>query len=339
MGRTALAMEWQNLGDLVREFAPQPKQAFEAKHGTPFLVALDAESGEAVETGETRVYDPSNIKAKGPSLASSKLLPLNGEATFVLGRNADCPVTVLHDTVSQQHCCIEQVGTMWSLKDLGSKNGTQLNGKPVNANDQVPLKFNSKITLGEAQVLFLSPDDAWKMIQELSKEPRIRPRSLGKYTAEFKQAGSTEAACQQYPGPFLIVQAPKGRDASPNAPVDSNTVTLSQEELKKGVDKNVADAVFYLGNHTLVRIGRATVTQIHLPLAAISTLHAAILRENDEWYVQDLGAKNGTYLWGEQLEGRKKIDSGTEILLGNIKAIFFNTEDLITYATHRDTLV
>ena len=34
-----------------------------------------------------------------------------------------------------------------------------------------------------------------------------------------------------------------------------------------------------------------------------------------------------------------QAESGAEIMLGNIKSIFFSTEDLITYATHRDTLV
>ena len=121
--------------------------------------------------------------------------------------------------------------------------------------------------------------------------------------------------------------------------MSGETITLSLEELKKGVSKNVTDAVFDLSNHSLVRVGRATVTQIHLPLKAISTLQAALIREEDGWYIQDLGAKNGTYLWGKRLEDREKLDSGTEITLGNIKSIFFSTEDLLTYALHRDTLV
>jgi len=98
--------------------------------------------------------------------------------------------------------------------------------------------------------------------------------------------------------------------------------------------------VFDLSKHNIVRIGRATVTQIHLPIGAISSLHAALVRNGDVgWYVQDLGAKNGTYLWGEKLEDKKEVESGTEITFGNIKSIFFNTEDLLTYALHRDTLV
>ena len=80
--------------------------------------------------------------------------------------------------------------------------------------------------LGSAQFLFLSSEGCFELISELSKEPRIRPRSLGKWTTEFKQAGTTEKIIEQFPGPFLVVQAPKGRDpaASRNSKVDNNTI-------------------------------------------------------------------------------------------------------------------
>ena len=115
---------------------------------------------------------------------------------------------------------------------------------------------------------------------------------------------------------------------------------VRREELRRSVNKNVTDAVFDLSRHSLVRIGRATLTQIHLPLGAISNLHAALSRgEEGSWSIQDIGSKNGTYLWGERITSSEGITSGSEIVLGNIKAIFFNTEDLVTYALHRDTLL
>ena len=181
----------------------------------------------------------------------------------------------------------------------------------------------------------IGPEDCFDLLQELTREPRIRPRSLGKYRAEFNSLGSAGEVEKHYPGPFLVIQAPKGRSPVPGGggPVSSNTVTLSQQELKANVNKNVADAVFNLANHALVRIGRASVSQIHLPLGAISNLHAALVCEDGTWFVQDLGAKNGTYVWGERLEGRKELESGMEITLGNIKSNFFNLQDFITYAT------
>lgn len=332
-------MEWQTLAELAKGSAALPKEAFKAKYPNPFLLELDPEAGEAIAGGETRDFNPERLKGgASPSLTKSRILVFDADS-LLAGRSGECNIRCTHETVSDQHCKFESFGSIWSVSDVGSKNGTFLNGRRLNANEQSPLKFGTKILLGEAQFLFLSSDDAFDLIQDLSREPRIRPRSLGKYRQDFKDASSAEVVQEQFPGPFLVVQAPKGREGG-GGPVSSNTVTLSQEELTKTVNKNVTDAVFDLSKHTLVRIGRATVTQIHLPVGAISNLHAALVRNDDgTWSIQDLGAKNGTYLWGNRLEGGQVLESGTEIILGNIKSIYFSTQDLLTYALHRDTLV
>lgn len=339
------AMDWITLSDLTRQNAALPKEVFAARHPAPFLLELNPESGD-LYAGETRDFDARKAlegnSQLSPSLSTSLIINFAAGELFVLGRGEDCQLRVTQPSVSERHCQFERVGTLWSLQDLGSRNGTFLNGRRLERGEQSPLRLGSKIIAGEAQFLFMGTDDCYDLIQELSKEPRIRPLSLAKYRASFK-AASQEELRRQFPGPFLIVQAPKGPPIGgppvPGAPVSSNTITLTADQLKKGVDQNVADAVFNLGGHNLVRIGRASVSQIHLPLPAISNLHAALIREGDEWFIQDLGAKNGTYLWGEKLEGRKKLESGSEIMLGNIKSIFFGLEDLVTYTTHRDTLI
>ncbi len=341
MEKTELGMQWQTLGELAKGYAALPRKKFEAQFLAPFLLEVDSEAGTLEsESGVTRAYDPDLAKQEfAPTLTKSRILNFGDGEQFLVGRKSGHAIQALHETISDTHCVFERIGSMWSIRDVDSKNGTYVTGQKLAPNEQLPLKFGSKVMLGEKQFLFLGPDDCFDLLQDLSKEPRIRPRSLGKYRTEFKNAGSPDEIRAEFPGPFLVVQAPKGREASASGPVSSNTITLSAEELKKGVNKNVADAIFNLSNHTLVRVGRATVTQIHLPLGAISNLHAAFVRDGDQWFVQDLGAKNGTFVWGDRVEGRKELESGSEVTLGNIKSIFFNVEDLITYATHRDSLV
>lgn len=348
-------MEWQTLSDLTKDCGALSKAAFQERYPSPFLLELNPAEGSmdperdkanpglaAVDGSATLEINPAAAKKKeySPSLDTSRVVHFGDVTKFEAGRIADAELTVHHRTVSKSHARFEAFGTIWSIADLGSTNGTFINGRQLKANQQSPLKFGTKLVLGEAQFLFLSSEGAHELVQSLSKEPRIRPRSLAKYRAEFKRLGDVGAIKGEFPGPFLVVQAPSGRDAAgPSAGVDGNTITLSEEELKKGIDKNVTDAVFDLSKHTLVRIGRASVTQIHLPLRAISTLQAAIVRGEEHWSVQDLGAKNGTYLWGKKLEAQEKLESGAEILLGNIKSMFFHTEEMVTYALHRDSLV
>jgi len=339
-----MAVQWQSLAQLAKDNAALPKEVFAERHGGPFLLELEPEEGEDLDGGSTRAFDISAVQngEPPPSLQKSQIIYLDGQG-FAIGREATCEIQINRDTISELHCRFDCFGSIWAIKDEGSTNGTWVNGRQLKPNEQSPLKFGTKIRLGSSQFLFLSSDAAFELIQDLSREPRIRPRSLGKYRSEFKELGEASAVEEKFRGPFLVIQAPKGRDPSASAKgVDSNTITLSEEDLKKSVNKNVTDAIFDLSNHNLVRIGRATVTQIHLPLGAISNLHAALIRGDDgTWTLQDLGAKNGTHLWGERLppQGCKVIESGSELTLGNIKAIFFYTEDLLTYALHRDTLV
>ncbi|MBL4848701.1 MAG: FHA domain-containing protein [Planctomycetes bacterium] len=338
-----MAVHWQSLASLSKANAALPKEVFAERHPSPFLLELESEQGD-LEAGATRAFDVSAVKDGeiSPTLQKSKIIYLDGQG-FVIGREATCDIQINHDTISEAHCRFDCFGSIWAIKDEGSKNGTFVNGRQLKSNEQSPLKFGTKIRLGSSQFLFLSTEGAFDLIQDLSREPRIRPRSLGKYRSEFKELVTTEAVEAKFRGPFLVIQAPGGRDPAASAKgVDSNTITLTEEDLKKSVNKNVTDAIFDLSNHNLVRIGRATVTQIHLPLGAISNLHAALIRGEDEtWKIQDLGAKNGTHLWGERLppQGCRQIDSGTEVTFGNIKAIFFFAEDLLTYALHRDSLV
>ncbi|MCA8925571.1 MAG: FHA domain-containing protein [Planctomycetes bacterium] len=338
MSEADVAADWVTLGVLAKRAGVLPKEAFEAQFTAPFLLELNPEEGASPD--DTREYSRSDVEELSPSLSESLILYLGEGDEIVIGRQGQARCN--HASVSEKHCVLRRFGTLWSISDLGSRNGTTINGHKLAPEEQLPLKFGSKLMLGEAQFLWLGAEDCFDLLQELTREPRIRPRSLGKYRAEFKSLGSADEVRKHYPGPFLVIQAPQGRTPSPGGagePVSTNTIALSKEQLKANVNKNVADAVFNLANHALVRVGRASVSQIHLPLGPISALHAALVREDDTWFIQDLGAKNGTYVWGERLEGRKALESGTEVTLGNIKSNFFMLEDFITYATHRDSLV
>ncbi|GAB4571865.1 MAG: hypothetical protein Kow0077_09680 [Anaerolineae bacterium] len=64
--------------------------------------------------------------------------------------------------------------------------------------------------------------------------------------------------------------------------------------------------------------------------AGVSRIHAALYRESDGFYLEDLSSSNGTFINGERLEvGRRyPVANATEIKLGSLPVrIFFLTED------------
>ena len=57
--------------------------------------------------------------------------PIEGDR-FIVGRGTDCDLTLPERQVSRQHIRIEQTGDgVYTLYDLGSKNGTHVNGQEV----------------------------------------------------------------------------------------------------------------------------------------------------------------------------------------------------------------
>ncbi len=53
------------------------------------------------------------------------------EAAIVLGRSPDCEVTIPGALVSRRHAQIAPDSDEWFLEDLGSANGTVVNGQQV----------------------------------------------------------------------------------------------------------------------------------------------------------------------------------------------------------------
>src|SRR4051812_19359705 len=70
---------------------------------------------------------------------------------MALGRDQSNPIR-LHDTeVSRRHAEVRQVDNSYRIVDLGSANGTFLNGQPV---DQSPLRTGDRLQLGQTVMLF-----------------------------------------------------------------------------------------------------------------------------------------------------------------------------------------
>lgn len=96
--------------------------------------------------------------AQGPREASkieasgAVLVPINGDRfrpltqdRVTVGRNEDCTVSLADHSVSGRHCELHFDGSRWWITDLGSRNGTRVNGVPVKHR---PLKPGDEIQIG-----------------------------------------------------------------------------------------------------------------------------------------------------------------------------------------------
>jgi predicted component of type VI protein secretion system len=96
----------------------------------------------------------------GPTMRA-QLIPLDGGEPIeivkdmtLVGRKEDCDLRLDHKSVSKLHCVIVKTDGLLLLRDLGSTNGTRVNGQRVRRaallpNDQVMVaSFKFRVNLG-----------------------------------------------------------------------------------------------------------------------------------------------------------------------------------------------
>lgn len=97
-----------------------------------------------------------SVNVKG-SVAWTPVLEINGKrhpivrSHTVIGRGSDADITVDDTGISRRHVEILWDGTRAEVNDLGSTNGSQLNGNPV---AHAPLPPDSVIDIGRTRIVF-----------------------------------------------------------------------------------------------------------------------------------------------------------------------------------------
>src|SRR3954464_12684397 len=71
----------------------------------------------------------------------------------LVGRSANCQVTLDDPLVSREHARIRIQGASAVLQDLGSRNGVQLGGQPIDRT--APLSNGDRIRIGTQELVFL----------------------------------------------------------------------------------------------------------------------------------------------------------------------------------------
>ena len=122
-----------------------------------------AAPAEVPAPGATMVYKPRTQPTEAASLADLgverevAVLSWNGlrrtleQQRSVLGRSRDADVQIDDPNVSRRHAEIVQEGSTYWLVDLGSTNGTEVDGRRV---QRVRLDDGSRFTIGETTVTF-----------------------------------------------------------------------------------------------------------------------------------------------------------------------------------------
>jgi pSer/pThr/pTyr-binding forkhead associated (FHA) protein len=121
---------------------------------------------------------------------------------FLIGRGPDCDLRLGSSAVSRHHCLMRVRGQEVTVTDLGSSNGTFLNGKRVRSS--APLHSGDELRCGSFTFVLQLADDegiAW------GTEPDVDPNAN---TAKLKDAKRGAAADQDIARPPGEASGPGG---------------------------------------------------------------------------------------------------------------------------------
>ncbi len=113
---------------------------------------------------------PAGVVARSP-------YPINKEQ-IIIGRDISSDILLCNDSISRRHAEVVRSAEGWRVRDLGSSNGTFVNGQRI---DEVLLAEGDVITLGDVNLTFEGPR---RPVPQNGPEPvsnmqPIDPQSLG----------------------------------------------------------------------------------------------------------------------------------------------------------------
>ena len=119
------------------------------------LSALLSSASENDRAALTAILDGPADRAmvvihRGPAKGARFLID---QSEVAVGRSVESPIFLDDVTVSRKHALIERKGGIFTLRDLGSLNGTYLNNQSVSTAD---LTSGDEIQIGKFHMLFIS---------------------------------------------------------------------------------------------------------------------------------------------------------------------------------------
>lgn len=195
-------------------------------------------------------------------------------------RGMEVEITLEAANVSRRHAEIRRQNDSFILVDLGSYNGTFLNGRRINAPQA--LNNNDVIQLGPGGPNIRFRTSASANLNSSSLAETVSPLSpSGRYQPQPRY--QTIVAGPDT-GPLHHTQ--RSKDLKPNEP---------QVFLQRPFDR------------PQLTIGRDEACEIHLDGLLISNRHARLSHTTAGVLIEDLNSTNGTYINGQRISGKKVL--------------------------------
>lgn len=279
--------------------------------------------------------------------ATGERMELTGDAS--IGRSDDCDLVLTQGQPSRRHAQITIEGGAVFVEDLGSTNGTFINGsriaskQPLHQGDEIAFdenkfKFEVETTepvAADQTVLREVQDPNRTVLREMPPKEAARPATPPEKPQQAPK--SAEPVAEAKPKPVK-----PGSWADPNQKNASATEFFSPQQLAgmRGatVQEKVESTVPYLqvasgtAAGSVIQlmaeegkkewtIGSADSRDIVFTDQGVSEFHTILAHDSGRWKVVDQMSTNGTYLNGNKTVSGY-LNSGDKIRVGTVECVF-----------------
>lgn len=226
-----------------------------------------------------------------------------------IGRGADCSIRVLSSSVSRNHGTFDYDGQHLRYRDLGSSNGSFVNGAAVSA--EVTLSHGDKLMLGDFVFSIFDEDadsdseddDATRLVSDEATQVGEEPVAS---TAEndipamwSEQAGLERASGTEFfnddSDEDSVAKYRAGRIAAPAIGANPRLLGLSHSIEGKVFELNPESTHRDDKGRPMWKVGRdASAVDIVLDESSVSGMHAQIINDGHRWQVVNWMSTNGT---------------------------------------------
>lgn len=161
------------------------------------------------------------------------------ERDVVIGRGKDCDLRVLSNDVSRKHCQLVIAESAVAVRDLGSGNGTLINGQQIKPNVDAPLTSGDMVQIGplvikvefdgaEIEPAMLEPADSPKLLEAHPTE--MPTPDAADAVGQVEEVATSEAATDQFLAPADDEELLPYNDSDVDEFPETNVGTLEPDD-------------------------------------------------------------------------------------------------------------
>jgi pSer/pThr/pTyr-binding forkhead associated (FHA) protein len=246
----------------------------------------------------------------------------------VLGRQAECDVLLTEGHASRRHAKLMLAEDGAWLEDLGSANGTFVNGTRITG--RVRLSSGDRLRFDVEEFDFRVPAQAAALPADDGKTVYRAPDSaavVAESSGVYKRPGAwadPDAMGDGGGNKTQFIDPAQMKQMANNAPVIANPSAVEGPHLQvvsgSRTGLNIRLAVGDSGNAEWT-IGGQSDREVQFHDSGVSALHAKIVNEGERWKVLDQMSANGTFVNGKR-SNVSYLASGDRVRFGPVECVF-----------------